>query len=64
MTTKSQDDPEIGFSEQTIKATSTQDLDPRPLLNNDPNNQLYELEPGEIPSNTLTWKLLGFLNHI
>ena len=54
MTTKSQDDPEIGFSEQTIKATSTQDLDPRPLLNNDPNNQMYELEPGDIPSNTLT----------
>ena len=52
-------------TKQTIKATSTQDLDPRPLTNNDHSSvlpcEMYTLEPGEIPSRTLTWKPLGFL---
>jgi len=53
---------------QTIKATSTQDLDQFPLVNNDhPSVLSYEmfvLEPGDPPSRTLTWKSLGFLSHI
>ena len=50
-------------TQQTIKGTrtSTQDLDPRPLANNDHTSvltyEMYALEPGEIPSRTLTWKL-------
>jgi hypothetical protein len=54
--------------QQIIKATSTQDLDPRPLANSDHPSvlpfEMYALEPGETPSHTLTWKPLGFLNHI
>ena len=53
---------------QTIKATSTQDLDPLPLANNDhPSvlpHEMFALEPGDPPSRTLTWKPLGFLSHI
>ena len=55
-------------TQQTLKATSTQDLDPRPLANNaHPSvlpHELYALEPGEIPSRILSWKPLGFLRHI
>ena len=53
---------------QTIKATSTQDLDPLPLANNDhPSvlpHEMYALEPGDPPSRTLSWKPLGFLSHV
>jgi hypothetical protein len=50
-------------TEQAIKTTSTEDLDPRPLTNNDHvlPFEMYTLEPGEIPSRTLTSKPLGFL---
>ena len=55
-------------TQQIIKATSTQDLDPLPLVNNDhPSvlpSEMYALESGENPSHTLNWKSLGFLNHI
>jgi len=54
--------------QHVIKATSTQDLDPRPLANNDHTSvlpfEMYALDPGEPPSHTLTWKPLGFLRHI
>ncbi len=53
---------------QVIRATSTQDLDPLPLANNDyPSvlpHEMYALEPGDIPSRILSWKALGFLNHV
>ncbi len=53
---------------QIIKATSTQDLDPLPLANNDHPSvfpyEMYALESGDPPSRTLTWKPLGFLSHI
>jgi hypothetical protein len=43
---------------QTIKATSTQDLDPLPLANNDHpsvlSHEMYALEPGDPPSRTLS----------
>jgi hypothetical protein len=55
-------------TQQIIKATSTQDLDPRPLTNNDHPCvlpiEMYALEPGDPPSRTLNWKPLGFLSHI
>ena len=55
-------------TEQIIKVTSTQDLDPRPLSNNDHPSvlpfEMYGLDPGEPPSRTLNWKSLGFLIHI
>ena len=41
-------------TQQTLKTTSTQDLD----------HEMYALDPGETPSHTLTWKPLGFLSHI
>jgi hypothetical protein len=51
---------------QTIKATSTQDLDHSPLVVFDhPSvlpHELFALEPGDPPSRTLTWKPLGFLS--
>ncbi len=53
---------------QTVKATSTLDLDPPPLAANDhPSvlpHEMFALEPGDPPSRTLTWKPLGFLNHV
>ena len=53
---------------QTIKATSTQDLDPAPLAANDhPSvlpHELFALDPGDPPSHTLTWKPLGWLSHV
>jgi hypothetical protein len=53
---------------QTIKATSTQNLDPLPLAKNDhPSvlpHEMYALEPGDPPSLTLSWKLPGFLSHV
>ncbi len=53
---------------QTVKATSTFDLDPPPLAANDyPSVLSYEmfaLEPGDPPSRTLTWKPLGWLSHV
>jgi hypothetical protein len=55
-------------TQQTIKTTSTQDLDPLPLGNNDHTSvltfKMYALEPGETPSRTLNWNPLGFLSHI
>ncbi len=53
---------------QVIRATSTQDLDPWPLVRNDyPSvlpHEMYALEPGDIPSRILSWKALGFLSHV
>jgi hypothetical protein len=53
---------------QTIKTTSTQDLDPLPLVNiNHPSvlsHEMYALEPGDTPSRTLSWKPLGFLSYV
>ncbi len=53
---------------QTIKTTSTQDLDPLSLTNNNhPSvwfHEMYTLEPGDTPSRTLSWKSLGFLSHV
>jgi hypothetical protein len=55
-------------TQQITKATSTQDLDPRPLANNDHPSvlpfEMYTIEPGEPPSWSLSWKPQGFLNHI
>ena len=55
-------------TQQNIKETSTQDLDPLPLANKDHPSvlpfEMYALEPGETPSRTLNWKSLGFLIHI
>ncbi len=55
-------------TQQIIMATSTQDHDPRPLVNNDHPSVLpfpmYVIESGESPSWSLTWKPLGFLSHI
>ena len=56
------------YTQQSIRATSVQDLDPRSCANNDHASVLAHemevIEPGEIPSRTLTWKPLSFLNHI
>ncbi len=59
---------------QTIKATSTQDLDPLSLANSsrftliiNPSvlpHEMYALEPGDPPFHTLSWKTLGFLSHV
>jgi hypothetical protein len=42
------------YTQQTVKTTSTQDLDPRPLSNIDHESvlphEMYVLEPGETPS--------------
>ena len=55
-------------SQTIIKVTSTQDLDPRPLDNNDHPSilpfEMHALDPGETPSRTLKWSPLGFLSHI
>jgi hypothetical protein len=55
-------------TQQIIKVTSTQDLDPLPLSNNDHPSvlpcEMYVIESGEPPSWSLTWKPLGFLSHI
>ena len=55
-------------SQQIIKATSTQDLDPRPLANHDHPSilpfEMHAIEPGETPSRILKWSPLGFLSHI
>ncbi len=55
-------------TQQIIKATSTQDLDPRPWANNVHPSvlpfEMYVLESGESPSRSLNWKSLGFLSHI
>jgi hypothetical protein len=53
---------------QTIKTTSTQDLDPLPFANNNhPSvlpHEMDPLEPGDTPSRTLSWKPMGFLSHV
>ena len=53
---------------QIIKATRVQDLDPRPCADNAHESvlvhEMTDIEPSEIPSCTLTWKPLTFLNHI
>jgi hypothetical protein len=53
---------------QTVKATSTFDLDPPPLAANDHPSvlplEMFALEPGDPPSRTLTWKPLGWLSHV
>ncbi len=55
-------------TQQITKATSTQDLDPRPLANNEHPSvlpfEMYVIEPGEPPSWSLCWKPLGFLSHV
>jgi hypothetical protein len=55
-------------TQQITKAASTQDLDPRPLANNDHPSvllfEMYAIEPGKPPSWSLSWKPLGFLSHI
>jgi hypothetical protein len=55
-------------SQKIIKVTSTQDVDPRPLANNDHPSilpfEMYVIEPGETPSRILKWSPLGFLSHI
>jgi hypothetical protein len=55
-------------TQQIVKAASTQDLDPRPLANNDHPSvlpfEMYAIEPGEPPSRYLSWKPLGFLSNI
>jgi hypothetical protein len=60
---------QLAFHNQQItKTTSTQDLDPRPLVNNDHPSvlpfEMYTTEPREPPSRSLCWKPLGFLSHI
>ena len=54
-------------TQQVIKATSTQDLDPLPLTNNDHPSvlpyRMYVIESGEPPSHILKWNPLGFLSH-
>jgi hypothetical protein len=55
-------------SQQVIRPTSTQDLDPRLLANNDHPSilpfEMHAIEPGETPSRVLKWSPLGFLSHI
>ena len=55
-------------TQQIIKATSTEDLDPRTLANIDHPSvlpfEMYAIEPGESPTRSLNWKSLGFLSHI
>ncbi len=55
-------------TQQIIKSTSTQDLDPRTLVNNDHPSvlpfEMYALDPGESPTLSLNWKSLGFLSHL
>ena len=46
-------------TQQIIKATSTQDLDPRPLVNDDDHPsvlpfEMYTLEPGDSPTSSLS----------
>ena len=54
--------------QQSIRATSVQDPDPRPCTNNTHESvlahEMAAIEPDENPSRTLTWKPLVFLNHI
>ena len=58
----------VFHEQQIIKVTSVQDLDPRTCSNNAHvsvlTHEMVSIEPGENPSGTLTWKPLGFLNHI
>jgi hypothetical protein len=60
--------PVMPPSQQTIKATSTQDLDPLPLVNNDHASvlpfEMYTIDPGEPPTRTLNWNPVGFLSQI
>jgi hypothetical protein len=58
-------------SQQIIKTTSTQHLDPSPLANLANNDhpsilpfEMYAIEPGETPSRILKWSPLGFLIQI
>ena len=57
----------VCHTQQTIKTTSTQDLDPRPLASNDHPSvlpfEMYALESGEPPSRTLNWKSLGWVGN-
>jgi hypothetical protein len=58
----------VFHTQETIKVTGTQDLDPRFLSVNDHMSvlphEMYVSETSETPSLILTWKPLGFLNHI
>jgi hypothetical protein len=68
-TTNTRMQQQLAFHEpQTIKATSTQDLDPAPLAVNDHpsvlTHEMFALESGDPPSRTLSWNPLGFLRHI
>ena len=55
-------------TQQIIKATRTQDFDPRPLANIEHPSvwpfEMYAIESGESPTRSLNWKSLGFLSHI
>jgi hypothetical protein len=57
----------VFHTQQITKATSTQDLDPRPLTNNDHPSvlpfEMYSIESGEPPTRSLCWKPLGFISH-
>ena len=52
-------------SQQIIRATSTQDLDPRTLTNSDHPSilpfEIHVIESGETPSPILKWSPLGLL---
>ena len=54
--------------QQTIQATSVQDLDPRPCVDNTHvsvlTHEMSVTEPCKNPTRTLTWKSLTFLRHI
>ena len=55
-------------TQKTIPATCMDDLYPRPCTDNVHTSvlsyEITDIEPGENPTRTLTWKPLGFLGHI
>ena len=55
-------------AQKTIPGTSILDLDPRPCSDNDHTSvlphEMTDIEPGESPTRTFTWKSLAFLSHI
>jgi hypothetical protein len=60
----------LQHAQKSIPGTSTQDLNPRPSVDNVDTFVLpFEMEAiepgyGEIPTRKLTWKPLGWLNHL
>jgi hypothetical protein len=55
-------------AQQTVQATSAQDLDPCPCADNTHASvlphEMMVIEPGENLTSTLTWKPLGYLSQI